>query len=344
VKAPAFWWRSERSLAALALTPVAQIVGAAAARRMARAHRFQPPVPVICVGNFVVGGAGKTPTALTLARMARGRGLRPGFVASGYRGSATGVVRVDPSTTAEQAGDEALLLAAVAPTVAGRDRAAAARLLVADGDIDLIVMDDGFQNPDLAKDLSFVVVDAGAGAGLGNGLVLPAGPLRAPLAMQLHRADAIVIVGEGAAAELVIRAAARLGRPVLRADLKPTRIREWRKGPILAFAGIGRPEKFFASLAAIKAPVASRVSFPDHHRYSPADAIRLMAHADAAGLRLVTTEKDMARLTGAAGAAARLRARAEAFAVTLEFENPAAVADMIEETVRKVAQRAEAGR
>jgi tetraacyldisaccharide 4'-kinase len=220
--------------------------------------------------------------------------------------------------------------------VIARDRAAGAVLLIAEG-IDIIIMDDGFQNPALAKDLSLVVVDAGAG--VGNGLVLPAGPLRAPLQPQLRRADALIVIGEGEAAEPLIRAAARAGRATLRARLKPTRVKEWRKDPILAFAGIGRPQKFFATLAEIRAPIAKTMSFPDHHRYSDADAERLIAHAEAAGLRLVTTEKDMARLRGRKGALGRLAERAEAFPVVLEFENPAAIGEMIAEINRAVAAR-----
>jgi tetraacyldisaccharide 4'-kinase len=294
---------------------------------------------VICVGNFVVGGAGKTPTAQAFARLARSRGYRPGFLTRGYGGRRSGPLLVDPAKhNSAEVGDEALLLATVAPTVMSRDRPAGARLLAESG-VDLIVMDDGFQNPSLAKDLSVVAVDAGAG--IGNGLVMPAGPLRAPLAPQLRRADALIVIGEGGAAEPIIRAAARAGRPTIRARLKPLKIKEWRKEPILAFAGIGRPEKFFATLAEIRAPVAKTMSFPDHHRYSEADAERLLAHAAAANLRLVTTEKDMARLAGAGGALARLREKAEALPVMLEFENSSAVADLIGETIdRAVAERA----
>ncbi len=336
--APAFWWRSERSATAFALWPVAKLWGARATWRMHRPPRFRPPVPVICVGNFVVGGAGKTPTALAIARMARSRGMKPGFLASGYGGKAHGILLVNAAEDkAEMVGDEPLLLAAVAPTVIGRDRAAAAERLLRE-DVDLIIMDDGFQNPRLAKDLSLLVVDAAAG--VGNGMVFPAGPLRAPLQPQLARADALIVVGEGDAAEPLIRAAARSGRATLRARLKPVRIRNWRKEPLLAFAGIARPEKFFASLAEIKAPVAKAMSFPDHHRYTEADAERLLAHADAAGLRLVTTEKDKVRLAGTGGARLRLHDRAEAFPVTLEFENQTAIIEMLAEMVRKVAAKA----
>jgi len=234
---------------------------------------------------------------------------------------------------AAMVGDEPLLLAAIGPTVIGRDRAATAKRLVETG-IDLIIMDDGFQNPRLAKDLSFVVVDSDVG--LGNGRVVPAGPLRAPLQPQLRRADALIVVGEGTAADPLVRSAARGGRVILRARLTPAADKDWQKTPILAFAGIGRPEKFYQSLAAMKAPVAKTVSFPDHHRFGEADAERLVAHADAAGLRLVTTEKDMARLAGESGAPARLRERAEAFPVVLEFDNPAAIAAMLEGLARRV--------
>ena len=330
--APAFWWRKDPSAAAVALWPLAKLFGLGAAWRMGLPPRFRPPVPVICVGNFVVGGAGKTPLAIAIARIARGRGLRPGFLASGYGGSRIEPTLVDPAAhRATEVGDEALLLAAAGPTVVARDRAAGARRLLQEGP-DLLVMDDGFQNPALAKDVSLVAVDAGAG--LGNGQLFPAGPLRAPLLLQLRRADALVVIGDGEAAEPLIRAAARAGRATLRARLKPVRVKEWRKEPILAFAGIGRPEKFFATLAEIRAPVAKTVAFADHHTYSDAEADRLIAHADAAGLRLVTTEKDMARLHGEGGALGRLRDRAEAFPVILEFENPAAIGEMIGDAVR----------
>lgn len=333
MKAPAFWWRAERGAVALALWPFAGLYGVVAQSRMERPPRYRAPVPVICIGNFVVGGAGKTPTAIALAEMAKARGLRPGFVAAGYGGNAEGALLVEPAaSTARLTGDEALLLAAVAPTVIGRDRAAAARRLIREP-VDLLIMDDGFQSPNIAKDLSLVVVDGGAG--IGNGMVLPAGPLRAPLAPQLRRADAVVIVGEGG--EAVIRAAARAGRPVLRAELNAIRPDEWRGVPVLAFAGIGRPSKFFASLAAAGAILAETAEFPDHHPYDEAEALDLMARAAAGGLRLVTTAKDIARLTGASGAAADLRERATAFAVTLVFENPAAVGALLDEAVRKAA-------
>jgi tetraacyldisaccharide 4'-kinase len=335
LSAPRFWWRPERSAAALALWPAAKLYGQVAAMRMAREPRFRPPVPVVCVGNFVVGGAGKTPTCLALARIARGRGLKPGYLTRGYGGSAKGPLLVDPAThDAATVGDEPLLLAAVAPTVVGGDRPAGARVLLEKG-VDLIIMDDGFQNPSLAKDVTLICIDPEVG--IGNGMVTPAGPLRAPLAVQLRRADALVVIGEGERAEPLIRTAARAGRPVLRAAIRPARVKEWRKEPLLAYAGIGRPEKFFASLAAAGATVKRTMPFGDHYRYTDSDAAVLLARAEAEGLRLVTTEKDMARLAGATGATlGQLREKSSAFAVTLEFENAAAVGEMIEAAALRV--------
>lgn len=280
----------------------------------------------------MVGGAGKTPTALALAKIARGHGLRPGFLTRGYGGDVDSIVVVDPAShLPEQVGDEALLLAAAAPTVVGRNRPAGATLLIEQG-VDFVVMDDGFQNPSLAKNVNFVVVDADVG--VGNGMVFPAGPLRAPLKPQLRLADAVVIVGDGVAADPLVRAAARAGRMILRARLKPTRVKAWRKTPILAYAGIGRPAKFFATLADIGAPVAKTMAFADHHRYTESEAERLIAHAEAAGLRLVTTEKDFVRLKGGGGAVGRLRERSTAFSVALEFENSVAVEEIVEEVAR----------
>jgi len=308
---------------------------------MARKGGWRAPVAVICVGNFVVGGAGKTPTSIALARMARGRGLRPGLLASGYGGSASEPILVDPAKhAAALVGDEPLLLAAIAPTVVSRDRAAGARRLAAEN-VDVIIMDDGFQNPSLIHDLSLVAVDAAVG--IGNGMVVPAGPLRAPLKPQMRRATALLVIGEGTAADPLIRAAARSGTAIVRARIRPTRVKEWRKEPILAYAGIGHPEKFFATLRESGAPVARTLSFPDHYAFEEIDAIKLLEIAETEKLRLVTTEKDLARLSGRTGAFAKLRERSEAFHVILEFENPVAIGEMIDAAVRKAALAQPAG-
>ncbi len=298
-------------------------------------------MPVICVGNFVVGGAGKTPTALALTRIARGRGYKPGLLASGYGGRSEGPLLVDPERhDADEVGDEALLLAAAAPTVVARDRAAGARRLVEEG-IDFIIMDDGFQNPSIAKDVSVIAVDSAVG--IGNGRVVPAGPLRAPLRVQLRRADALLVIGGGAAAEPLVRAAARAGRATLHGRLRPSKVREWRKEPILAFAGIGRPEKFFETLKEIRATVVRTMNFPDHHRYTDAEAAELIAAADAEKLRLVTTEKDLVRLAGRTGKAGDLHKRAEALQIMLEFDNPTAIGEMIDGAARAAARAGKTG-
>lgn len=337
-KAPEFWWRPETGAAALALWPVSRVWGAAAALRLGREPAFRPPVPVICVGNFVVGGAGKTPTAIALARGARGRGLRPGILASGYGGRVKAPVTVDTARhSAAEVGDEALLLAEAVPTVVASDRAAGAKRLL-DGGVNFIVMDDGFQNPSLAKDFSLIAVDAGSG--VGNGAVIPSGPLRAPLDMQLRAADSLLVIGEGAPGEAVIRAAARAGRPVMRGVLKPTRIMDWRRRPVLAYAGIGRPQKFFDTLKETRVEVAQTRTFPDHHVYAPRDARELLSAAAAADLRLVTTEKDLVRLKGATGQVGELRDRSEAFQVALQFDNATAVAELIDETLKRAAHAA----
>jgi tetraacyldisaccharide 4'-kinase len=342
MRAPAFWWQPKPSAAALALWPAAAIYGRAAAYRLEQPPEAVAPVPVICVGNFTVGGAGKTPTAIALARLALAHGLRPGLLVRGYGGSEKGPLMVDAKGhTAAQVGDEALLLAAAAPTVVSASRPAGAARLVAEG-CDLIVMDDGFQNPSLAKDLSLLVVDAGIG--FGNGLMLPAGPLRAPVQTQVARAGGLVILGDGPNAEPMVRLAARAGKPAIRGRLAAQRPAFWRNRPILAYAGIGRPEKFFATLAECDAPVRAQVPFPDHHVYTIADADYLLRRAEREELRLVTTAKDLARLRGAEGLMGTLRDKSEAFDVVLDFENPDQVVRMIEATVTRVLVRQEGGR
>jgi tetraacyldisaccharide 4'-kinase len=316
MKAPAFWWERPGALAAL-LSPLAAIYGGIAARRFVQLGE-RAGIPVICVGNPTVGGAGKTPTALAVARMLIAAGEEPMFLTRGYGGRLAGPVMVEPAHTAIQVGDEPLLLARIAPTIVAQDRVAGARLAQTNG-ASVIVMDDGFQNPALAKDLSILVADA---RGTGNGRVLPAGPLRAPLEPQLARASAILVVGEAASA---LEAPARSRRlPVFHGVLEPDEnvIASLRGKKVLAFAGIGDPAKFFATLdaAGIDAPV--RRGFGDHHRYSVAEARALLREAERGGLALLTTEKDLARLKDDA-AAAPLAQRAQALPVTMRIAEAA---------------------
>jgi tetraacyldisaccharide 4'-kinase len=291
MRAPAFWAERTPSLAANLLRPLAFLYGAVAARRLRRPGE-RAPVPVVCVGNFTVGGAGKTPTALALARILEDLGQRPAFLTRGYGGRLAGPVRVDPGTHGPaDVGDEPLLLARAAPTVVARDRPAGARLCAASG-ASVIVMDDGLQNPSLAKDVAIAVVDGAAG--IGNGLCLPAGPLRAPLRAQWSLADALMVIGEGDAGDRIAGTAEAEGKPVLRARLEPDPEGAARLpgACALAFTGIARPEKFFATLRACGAVLVRTKAFPDHHPYDARDVDALVRQAEAGDLRLVTTEKD----------------------------------------------------
>ncbi len=245
-------------------------------------------------------------------------GERPVFLSRGYGGTLTGV-QVDPSRhRAAEVGDEPLLLARAAPAIVARDRVAGAKLAVAAG-ASVIVMDDGFQNPSLAKDFSLLVIDARRGTG--NGQVIPAGPLRAPLSAQLARSDAVLVIGTGTAADDVVKESRACPLPVFAARLQPDAgfIAARRGTRVLAFAGIGDPEKFFATLAEAGIAIGATRSFPDHHRYTRDEAQALCDEAERAGLTLVTTEKDLARIAGD-DAAAQLAARAHALPVTLAFE------------------------
>lgn len=320
MREPPFWWRAA-GVEAMLLAPLAAIYGSVAARRLA-GNGQRAGVPVVCVGNPTLGGAGKTPTALAVARMLEAAGARPVLLSRGYGGRMRGPVQVEPARhRATDVGDEPLLLARIAPTIVARDRAKGAQAAVAAG-ASVIVMDDGFQNPSLAKDFSVLVVD---GRGLGNGRVFPAGPLRAPFAAQLLRADALVVTGRLPASHALLAEAVRRRVPVFRAALLPdadavTRLKE---RSVLAFAGIGDPEKFFATLDEAGIAVAARRSFADHHRYTRAEAHELCGEATRAGLTLVTTEKDMVRLAGDEEAA-ELAARAQALPVTLSIEDEGA--------------------
>ncbi|HEV3372677.1 MAG TPA: tetraacyldisaccharide 4'-kinase [Xanthobacteraceae bacterium] len=313
MREPAFWWRKP-GLAAGLLAPLGTLYGTIASARLSR-RGARAAVPVVCIGNPTIGGAGKTPLALTLAGLLQAAGEAPVLLSRGYGGRLAGPLRVEAARhRAADVGDEPLLLARVAPTVVARDRVTGAQAAVAAG-ASVIVMDDGFQNPSLQKSFSVLVVDARRG--IGNGRVVPAGPLRAPLPVQLARADALVTVG--ASDDDGVAAVARgRGLPVFRAGLAPdAAVAVALAGArVLAFAGIGDPGKFFATLAALDIVVVARVSFPDHHRYTPAQARMLCEQADRESLILVTTEKDLARMQGDPGLG-RLAARARALPVTL---------------------------
>jgi tetraacyldisaccharide 4'-kinase len=323
---PTFWWK-RKGITALLLWPIGLVYGAITARRMGRPGGAEPPLPLICVGNFVAGGAGKTPTAIALAHSARSVGLDPCFLTRGHGGRLKGPLLVDIDRhTARDVGDEALLLARVAPTVVSRRRPAAFRLLGATG-TDLCIMDDGFQNPSVKKTFSFVVVDGAVG--IGNGFAMPAGPLRAPLKRQMLSADAVIVYGGSAPGQRIVRKAARAGKPVFRADLVASALPAAPHRRLYAFAGIGRPEKFFRSLEDEGYRLAVRRAFPDHHPYSFAELTRLLDDADTLDAVPVTTEKDAVRLPPGIAGSNWSRDRVAVFGVHARFAEERAVGALL---------------
>lgn len=313
MREPSFWYPARRGstpLAARLLSPAGFLYGLAGRMRRASTTPERAAVPVICIGNITAGGAGKTPLALTLAERLIARGEKVHFLTRGYGGRETGPIRVDLAHHgAEDVGDEPLLLAAAAPTWVAANRPEGAAAAVRGG-AGLILMDDGFQNPSLAKDFSILVVDAATG--LGNGRLIPAGPLRENVADALPRANALVLTGRGHAGDGIAARARARGTPVFNAIVRPAASSDFGGGPYLAFAGIGRPEKFFTTLREMSVELADTVSFPDHHVFRESDALSLLVRARELGARLVTTEKDAARLTHAPAASARARLAAAA--------------------------------
>jgi len=290
MRAPDFWTSDRAAAKALAvlLSPLGVLYGESVRWRQKRAHPFRPRARVLCVGNLTAGGSGKTPIAIALGRMLATRGKKVFFLTRGYGGQMHGPVQVDPARhMAADVGDEPLLLAAQSPTVVARDRAAGARLADSLG-ADIIVMDDGFQNFQIAKDVSLVVVDAETG--FGNGRLIPAGPLREASAQGLARADGIVLMGDG------LPKLPPVNGPILRAGLLPTSPEALSGRTVFAFAGIGRPEKFFRMLRTMGAVVAAAQAFPDHHGFTAPELSALKTAAANTGALLVTTEKDFVRL------------------------------------------------
>ena len=299
MRAPAFWWKHAPTLSARLLWPFGAIYGALTARRMERTGA-DCGAPVICIGNFVAGGAGKTPTAIAVAQALLALGRKPVFLSRGYGSQASAPRLVDRARhKAADVGDEPLLLAAVAPCIVSADKLEGARACATAG-ADVIVMDDGLQNPALIKALRIAVVDGAVG--VGNGLCVPAGPLRAPLNAQWPHVDSLMVIGEGAPGEAIAQAAKALGKPVLRGVLapEPGMAMGLAGREVIAFAGIGRPEKFFETLRALGAEIIETEAFPDHHAFTAREIAGLQARAKRRGAALVTTEKDAARLGPAA--------------------------------------------
>jgi tetraacyldisaccharide 4'-kinase len=326
VKAPRFWSESKPTSLARLLQPAGWAYGWATARRM-RERGERAGAPTICVGNLVAGGAGKTPAALALARMLIGDGRRVAFLSRGYGGAE----RVEPmlldanAHTAAMVGDEPLLLAKLAPCWVGTDRVRSARRAVEAG-ANALVLDDGLQNPGLVKELAFAVVDGETG--FGNGLCVPAGPLRAPVSAQLPFVRALIVLGgdDDAAARIASLAP---GKPLIRASLEPDAL---AAAPLIgrevvAFAGIARPEKFYATLRRVGALIVATREFADHHPYTPREIEGLIEEAGRRGALLATTEKDLVRLSP------RQARAVVSLPVTLRFEEPKIVQRMLRQAV-----------
>jgi tetraacyldisaccharide 4'-kinase len=321
---PAWWYGAGHRLAPKFLQPIGALWGGIATRAYERTTAYRSRLPVICIGNFTAGGTGKTPLAIHVGDALHRLGRSAVFLTRGYGGRLKGPHWVDTAAdTATDVGDEPLLLARQAPTLVSRDRAAGAHAIEAGGRAaDVIIMDDGLQNPALAKDLVLAVVDGRRG--LGNGRVMPAGPLRAPLNFQFQLADAIVVNEphdpSSASAAVTDWLKQRFPGPVLTATVAAAEEASWLDGAnVIAFAGIGVPQRFFDLLRRCGANVVHALPFPDHHPFGEVDAGRLLNLASAHSAVLVTTEKDMFRMDGSGMRTGELKAASRPIPVAMRF-------------------------
>ena len=330
IKAPNFWWKNSFGILGMLSQLIGSVYGFIAGKRMQREPTNVVNVPVICVGNFVVGGAGKTPFCIMLFKLLKDMGYSPVFLTRGYGGQQQDPVQVNRDHhTADQVGDEAILLASVGPTVVAKDRGMGAEYATTVG-ADFIIMDDGFQSPNLKKDLSIVLIDSNFG--VGNGRCLPAGPLRAPLEVQISKTDLLVVVGSGENADEVLERASKAKIATVDADIKPLNTEQLSGLPILAYAGIGHPQKFFDSLINCGLNVVHGVGFADHHRYKNGEIKKLLKIAEQESLTLVTTAKDYARLAGLTGEnVAMLQEQSKVFEVEMVLTDSESLRTMLKQ-------------
>lgn len=336
-KAPKFWFR-ENHLAALALAPLGFLYNLGVKTRFAFTKPYRSKLPVICIGNFTVGGGGKTPLAIEVATLLRDKGHAPVFLTRGYGGRTKGPHLVDHVTdTALDVGDEPLILAQTAPVVVSADRVAGAHF-IEQMQADVILMDDGFQNPTLTKDLSLVVVDEATG--IGNGHVFPAGPLRASMALQLPKTDALVISGPVPSGEksTTLELEQVFERDILRVEMVATGDVAWLRGArILAMTGIARPDKFYGSLERLGAIISRKHDFPDHHMFSEQDADTILQTAKMDKTPIVMTQKDWVRLPDK-GIRGRLRESARVLHVKMVIYEPQRLLQLLEEAISSASQ------
>lgn len=318
MKAPKFWNAGSKSILPHVLAPLSAVYQAANWLNRSQTKTGSVSAPVICIGNVVAGGAGKTPVAIAIAQFLQQSGWTPHFLSRGYGGSIEGPERVVLDVhDAGMVGDEPLLLAGVAPTWISKDRLAGAKAAIASG-ANVIVMDDGLQNLSIAKTLSVLVIDGGFG--IGNGRIMPAGPLRETPSQALRKSDAIVIVGD----EADYLNFATEGVPVFRARIVPHALQSELVGEkVVAFAGIGRPGKFFKSLEQAGADIVAAVEFADHHSFSQNDIMELVEKAALNNAALVTTRKDYVRLPIDA------KMMTTVFDIDLLFEKPKALQNLL---------------
>ena len=329
IRTPAFWWREKPSLAARLLMPFGALYGGATLRRMTQ-NGVRLRVPVIVIGNAVAGGAGKTPATIAIAGLLKQTGQQPAIVSRGYGGlyaRRDDALRVI-AQRADLIGDEAMLLARAAPAFVSGNRMAAATLAMETTSANVLLLDDGLQSRVIAPDLALMMIDGETGTG--NGLCIPAGPLRAPLAQQLDFADVLIVVGEGAAGERI--AAQARGKTILRARLEPGPEALALKGErVVAFAGIGRPQKFFTMLERLGAQIIATRSFGDHHVYRTEQINALRALAARSQALLLTTEKDATRLPALNGPGPMPRT----IPVRLVFDDESAITTLLADSLQK---------